>query len=698
MPNWEGIEDAATMLPRIWLTRSSPSNNYGENVNSGSSNNNNSNNNVWKPLRKIDCKALNESRGEEVLIEGGRATADPKNGTIRYNFVDRPEMRLMPATWFTKVEKTKNQKEFVLQPLPEADSWQVELLYQNAVRASSSLGEGLDDVLKEEIVLEDKSEPRYKVCVVRTGNLLCMRKRPVKSNFLGIGEVQYTLQRGYGQYTIEGEDDENSLGELTHAVFVIHGIGEAMWSREEVGTLSMSDELEQLRMTVNKRKVVAWREECKRCEKQKQPLPPPPNRVEFIPIQWYDKVRSPSHSLVTSLNAVTLGSIPALRSIANDVIFDVLMYLTPEFCEAILQCVTTQIIELYSTFQRINPSFIARGGKFSLVGHSLGSIIAWDILSILKDNTDKNLAKGSKDDPIRIDVPDSPVRVQSLTSLEKGAADKPMGYQALAKGADKNGTWGPCLPKKMLQTIPFAPDLTIFLGSPIGLFLTLRGAHPVFDEMRAVAEAARASLIPCDNDEAETPPVFSVSPVICSPFSLPTGALYNIFHPSDPVAYRVEPLLLPEGVDKDEFPSPMFLSPDGKSVRLHVKARQVGDQIFKQFGSLSAMFDKSVENAAAAAAAADAEAARKKANMGNDENNMVERRKFLGCIKGRECVFRLGGRSSRVDFQIQPGVIDNEYLSAVTAHSSYFSNDDVIDFIIFNTRPNDEKGVSVSDR
>jgi hypothetical protein len=78
--------------------------------------------------------------------------------------------------------------------------------------------------------------------------------------------------------------------------------------------------------------IALYQEECKKCEKLKQKLPEPPNRVEFIPIEWYDKVRSPSHALMTSLNAVTLRSIPALRSIANDVIFDVLMYLTPEFC------------------------------------------------------------------------------------------------------------------------------------------------------------------------------------------------------------------------------------------------------------------------------------------------------------------------------------------------------------------------------
>jgi len=695
MPNWEGIEDAATMLPRIWLTRAKDGD-------------------VWKPLRKTDCKALNESRGEEVSIEGGRATADPKNSTIRYNFLtNRPSTQLLPATWFTKEEKNpKNQKEFILKPLPEVDSWQVELLYQNAVRASSSLGEGLDDIFKEEIALQ--SELNYKVCVVRNGGSgqLCMRKKPTKSNLFGFGEVQSTLQRGYGQYTIEGEDDENSLGELTHAVFVIHGIGEAMWSKEDVSTMGMSDELDQLRMVVNKKKVVSWREECKKCEKMKQPLPRPPNRVEFLPIEWYDKVRSPSHALVTSLTAVTLNSIPALRSIANDVIFDVLMYLTPDYCEAILQCVTTQIVELYSTFQRIYPSFIDRGGKFSLVGHSLGSVIAWDILSILKDSMGKSIPKGDRNDPIRIDLPESPTRAQrTLAILDNKQPTSPMGYGAyaaanVANGAENNdskhGTWGPNLSKKMMQTIPFTPDMTVFLGSPVGLFLTLRGVHPIFDEMRAIAEAERASLIPCDNNEeaAAPPPVFDVSPIICSPFSLPTGALYNIFHPSDPVAYRIEPLLLPEGVDKDEFPSPLFLSADGR-VRLHVKARQVGDHLFKQFGSLSALFDKSVEKAAVDAAAADAtEAARKKAIAGgtNDrkEKTLPERPKFSGCVKGRECSFRLGGRSTRVDFQIQPGVIDNEYLSAVSAHSSYFSNEDVIDFIIFNTRSVDESASVVS--
>ena len=157
-------------------------------------------------------------------------------------------------------------------------------------------------------------------------------------------------------------------------------------------------------------------------------------------------------------------------------------------------------------------------------------------------------------------------------------------------------------------------------------------------------------------------------------------------------------MLLPEGVPSNDIPQPMFLSPDGKSLRLHVKARQVGDQFLRQFGSISNLFESTAQNAAAAAAQADAEAARKMANLETENQNGSAqssplRPNFEKCIRDREVSFRLGGRTSRVDFQIQPGVIDNEYLSAVTAHSGYFSNDDIIDFIIFQTRAGAEDSV-----
>jgi hypothetical protein len=150
-----------------------------------------------------------------------------------------------------------------------------------------------------------------------------------------------------------------------------------------------------------------------------------------------------------------------------------------------------------------------------------------------------------------------------------------------------------------------------------------------------------------------------------SPFSLPSGAIYNIFHPSDPVAYRIEPLLLPPEMHSETIPPPVHLTAEGQSVRLHVKAQQFGDEIGKlannffegkNRGGLSTLFTQAVSA------------------IGKIEGTSAQR------SVGPQS-FPLGGKSSRVDFQLQRGVVDNEYLSAVSAHSNYFINTDFQDFL-----------------
>jgi hypothetical protein len=66
------------------------------------------------------------------------------------------------------------------------------------------------------------------------------------------------------------------------------------------------------------------------------------------------------------------------------------------------------------------------------------------------------------------------------------------------------------------------------------------------------------------------------------------------------------------------------------------------------------------------------------------ESALTQRSSAL--VQEPEIRFPLGGRTGRLDFQLQPNVIDSEYVSAVLAHSSYFSNTDVIDYTIDLTR------------
>jgi hypothetical protein len=191
------------------------------------------------------------------------------------------------------------------------------------------------------------------------------------------------------------------------------------------------------------------------------------------------------------------------------------------------------------------------------------------------------------------------------------------------------------------------------LGAPIGLFLTLRGAHAVFDDLR--------------NNTVGKPKA--------SPFTLPSGSIHNIFHPSDPIAYRIEPLLLAQGTK--DLPTPLYLTREGQGVRLHVKAMQLGDEIRKSIAErtssiTSFSFMKSITEQAQTLLH---ERGQVLDSSAKDQSNNEE--KEVGPLR-----FPLAGRNDRLDYQLQPRVIDNEYVSAVLAHSSYFTNTDVIDYVI----------------
>jgi hypothetical protein len=344
-----------------------------------------------------------------------------------------------------------------------------------------------------------------------------------------------------------------------------------------------------------------------------------------------------------SLKATTLNTIPALRAIANDVIFDVLMYLTPDFCFDVLDCVTDQIVKMHLLFHSIHPEFQQHGGKCSLIGHSLGAVICWDLLSIRKDFQIDNGKVAPSSGGVHI-------------AHDKMSSD--IGYQhyAAGEGANvaKNGCWGPSLSKPLDKCLPFVPEFTLLLGSPVGLFLTLRGAHAVFDELR--------EQVPGD-----------VKPRV-SPFTLPSGPVHNIFHPSDPVAYRIEPLLLSQDASVQDLPPPIYLTRQGQDVRFHVKAKQMGQDIRKSFVDTRTSFTFLVNKAATLLQSADDAAKSKSIENGAAHNSAAA---------DEPLKFPLGGTNRyRVDYQLQPRVIDNEYVAAVTAHTAYFENSDVQDAII----------------
>lgn len=554
MSLWDFITDASIQRPpRVWLTRTNDDES-------------------WKPLRHDDCSALNASpRTTVVYIDGGRSIANIAENYLQSNFGRGAKHPLASAVWFQRKIVDSKKEKIELRPVLNADDAQkIEAFYQKACECT--------DI--EPILLSDQSTVNL-VQNKTTKHWRLQQLPPSKGWFSSLPALD--LQRGYGDYQVDGEAEEAILLPVRHAVFIVHGIGEALFARDDISIPSLMDQTHILRRAIQKRQVQQWKRQCQAHLSKGLPPPPVPHRIEVIPIEWYQQLHDKNTALMRSVQATTLPTIPALRDIANHVVLDVLLYLTPTWCQAVLQNVTQQLQDLCRMLPQAYPDL----QHYSLMGHSLGSVICWDLLALLKQSQAKE---------------------SSAESLALANTDH---EPTAASYAPQSGTWGPNLVKPLQQVLPFTPHSVIFLGSPLGLFLTLRGVQA---EKRI------------------------------SDFSLPvTRGLYNIFHPSDPVAYRIEPVLVSPTEEDIEVPPPVYVTSPGQEVRLHLKAKQWTDDL----------------------------------------------RKSLTAVRTTQCsttewVFPLGGTSPRVDHVLQTGVLDNEYLSAILAHSTntYFQHEDLQEFLV----------------
>ena len=109
--------------------------------------------------------------------------------------------------------------------------------------------------------------------------------------------------------------------------------------------------------------------------------------------------------------------------------------------------------------------------------------------------------------------------------------------------------------------LSFSPHAFFALGSPLGMFLSIRNSARQVE----VSPTALSPPSSPDNKEVrkragetstaasppEDAPIKAFIPDIHKHYRFPTcSSFFNIFHPHDPVAYRIEPLLDPQLVEK----------------------------------------------------------------------------------------------------------------------------------------------------
>lgn len=207
-------------------------------------------------------------------------------------------------------------------------------------------------------------------------------------------------------------------------LFVIHGIGAT--------PKKLSDRIVQLGKML---------QHIRRQKKNRYKTP-----VHIKILDWKSTL---NNNVKESIEKATLRSNPLERKMLNQIPTDLLFYLTPEHALVIINEVVSQANQCYKRFKEAFPNM-----KVSIIGHSLGSVILYDIIS---QNFEKKFSK--------TEIP---------TDLK----------------------------------FNFTCEEIFIIGSPLSMFLSING-----EKVKQLDKEG-----------------------YCKGF-------YNIFHPNDLLAYRVEPLM-----------------------------------------------------------------------------------------------------------------------------------------------------------
>jgi hypothetical protein len=266
---------------------------------------------------------------------------------------------------------------------------------------------------------------------------------------------------------------------VTDLIFVIHGIGQKLSQRME--SFHFTHAINAFRREVN---VETGTRDCK--SKFRDGM----GGIMVLPINWrhalsfeeggYRDEEDPAHNEF-NLTDITPDTLPSVRNIVSDVMLDIPYYMShhqPRMIAAVIR----EANRVYKLWCSNNPGF-SQHGRVHMIAHSLGSVMAVDILSKQPTRVPDHLA-----DPTKID-----------------------------------------LDAENLGHLLFNTHNLILAGSPAGFFLLLRKAQltPRIDSNSAAAQEDPTAL----------------TDTICGRQGqygcLAVENIYNIINGYDPVAYRL---------------------------------------------------------------------------------------------------------------------------------------------------------------
>ncbi|KAM3927129.1 triacylglycerol hydrolase DDHD2 isoform 2-T3 [Leptodactylus fuscus] len=519
----------------------------------------------WNPFSKEDsdkleaafCSGANPN-SIVVPVCGGRY--DVYLGSRRRLSVywDEEDSVVQRCTWFYKGDKDSRYV-----PYPENFSEILEDAYMQAV-TQNEWKKRLESPSRDLIILHN---PKLMVHYQPSGMVDEWGASPSEQ-----GRPR-TVKRGVEN--ISAEIPQGEPAQIDHLVFMVHGIGPAC-----------DLQFRSIVQCVNDFRLVSLNllhAHFKKSLEQEQI-----GRVEFLPVNWHSALHADATGVDKDIQRITLPSICRLRQFTNETLLDLFFYNSPTYCQTIVNTVCGEMNRIYRLFLERNPSF---KGRISVTGHSLGSLILFDLLTNQADpagntptkaktsesQTSKHSLKDVLDELEMTEIIDVFEREsmdlealvlcseQDLKNLgiSLGPRKKLVHYinyrRYLKDTAPESAPNSDLTPPPLTSgttfnmvnyeyfdvgigqvrinypQLSFYPEIFFAWGSPIGMFLTVRGLKRIDPK-----------------------------------YQFPTcKRFFNIYHPFDPVAYRIEPMVLRE----EEF-EPMLIPHHKGRKRMHLELKE----------------------------------------------------------------------------------------------------------------------------
>ncbi|KAG0186029.1 hypothetical protein DFQ28_008421 [Apophysomyces sp. BC1034] len=460
----------------------------------------------------------------------------------------------------------------------------------------------------------------------------------------------------------DNRESEEEVRKIDHLVFVIHGVGQKM--TEKTGQTFVHD-VNVLRKTLKSAypTAIAATKTSQRS-----------NGIQVLPILWRQDIKFGMASDdedgaeadlgmleaddgCPTLDELTLDGVPNIRTVVSDVLMDVPLYMTPRYRELMTTIISKEINRVYRIYTQRNPDFTEKCGK---------SLLAFDMLTS-----------------------------QPLVQPQDNRAVSPM--------LDHSANDKRCPP------LLFPVQNFFAVGSPLGVMLLLRGYK--IASRKSLGTSGQPSSY---SSLADLPSSHSTPISFCYPA---VENLYNIFHKSDPVAYRIEPLISRHYGAKLK-PEPIPYVKGGLKSMIDA-GLNVGSGIANRAGAMYESFKMGIttslfmrglglsrqqiyedlhpssdnEEETEITENNNKDVARHRSN--SDPANATSGMKTTSSRKSPPTPLptaspyshearklRMLNTTGRVDFCLQEGLLENPYLNAFSAHMQYWQDLDVAAFLV----------------